>query len=363
MPRKTRILHGDDEYLFVEAPGDAEGPALLIFARPENRRAVGPGRTATHKSEHGLWVPVARFDGRELQLPPDRPDGLDERLKGLLPRYVEARRTRDAQAKNALVWISAQGRALHSLHLAQPSGLLLKLWRSEEAARRVLDELREPGSVQSTGELREFLELRAEEGFAGALLDPGVDEAVIFYCLDEPRRLQFMKVSAAPSDKEVASHLLDDHGIWRAWEGDEALDPHVDPEGWDRLMVRTFGRLPFLGYRDGWRCHTLVRDRAPATFPDPEGEGATSMVALFHDPQAADAFRSKQRAGRATIEQVADLVELVRSHTERGIVARLHPGDHRVRGGTIWLDGASLVLDGFAGIWRSSDGRSFEPAE
>ena len=127
MPRKTRILHGEDEYLFVESPGDEGGPALLIFARPGNARAVAPGRVATHQSEHGLWVPIARFDGAELSLAPDPPDGLDQRLKSMLPRYADARRERTAQARNACFWVSVEGRALHALHRAQPAGILLKL--------------------------------------------------------------------------------------------------------------------------------------------------------------------------------------------------------------------------------------------
>jgi hypothetical protein len=368
MPRKTRILHGEDEYLFVESPGDVDGPALLIFARPENARAVAPGRTPTHKSEHGLWVPIARFDGRELLLAPDGPEGLDRRLNSMLPRYADARRERTAQAKNACSWVAVEGRALYALHPAQPSGLLVKLWRDESAARRALEEFGRPGSVQSTGDLREFLELRAEEGFAGALLDPsgllggeGKDE-VIFFCLDAAGRIQFMKVGAAPEDEdgEVTSALLDDSGRWELYEGEGELDPFADPDAWDRLMVRAFGRIPFLGYVPDWRCVTLARGGEPVTLVDPEGDGTTRMAALFHDPAAADAFRSRHSLGRATLEPVEDRKGFVRKHAARGIVTRLHPGDHRARGGTLWLDGDELVLDGFAGLWRSRDGRTFE---
>src|SRR5687767_6282068 len=252
MPRKTRILHGDDEYLFVESPGDDGGPALLIFARPENPRAVAPGRQATHQSEHGMWVPVARFDGEQLLLAPDPPEGLGERLKGMLPRYTSARREKMVQAKNACSWISIGGRALHALHPAQPAGILLKLWRDADAAKRFLQQLGEEGSVESTGDLREFLELRAEEGFAGALLDPDATAEIVFFVLDEQRQIRFLKITPADGEKEPSSHLLDERGRWTFYEGDEPLEPYVDPEGWDRLMVRTYDRVPFLGYGDAW---------------------------------------------------------------------------------------------------------------
>jgi len=363
MPRKTRILHGEDEYLFVDAPGDAGGPALLIFARPENRRAVAPGRRATHQSEHGLWIQVARFDGRELLLAPEPPEGLDERLRGMLPRYAAARREHIEEAKHPCFWVAAPGGALHALHPAQPAGMVIRLWRDEETARERAAGCGGEGgeaTVQSTGNLREFLELRTEEGFAGALLD---DEEIIFFCLDEESRIQFLKVSAPRGAKEAASHLLDGAGRWEPYEGAEDLEPFVDPDAWDRLMVRTFRHVPFVGYGATWRCFALLHDGEPATLVDPEGDGRERMLPLFHEADAADRFRTRHRIARARVEPVADLVGLVRRQSSQGVVARLHPGGHRACGGTMWLAGEELMLDGFAGIWRSRDGRTFTPSE
>ncbi len=361
MPRKTRILHEQDEYLFVEAPGDPIGPALLVFARTENARAVPAGCTATHQTEHGLWVQVARFDGKLLELAPDPPDGLGERIKVMLPRYVEVRAQRIAQAKNPCFWIIVDGRALHGLHPAQPAGVLLKLWRSEEAAQQVLRESGQPGSVQSTGNLREFLDLRAEEGFAGALLD---DEELIFFWLDAKSRIEFMKVSAADDDEKVATRLLSDAGRWEIYEGEDELEPFVDPEGWDRMLVRIYGVQPFLGWGPVWRCFVLQQEGTAGRVVDPESPGKQAMIALFHDPAAAVEFRSRHELPRATIERVTNLVELL-AHAERdGCIVRLHPDDHRVRGGTLWLDrDRSVLLLGYAGIWRSLDGVGFTAVE
>jgi hypothetical protein len=368
MPRKTRILHGEDEYLFVEAPGDTDGPALLIFARPENPRAVAPGRQPTHQSEHGLWAAIARFDGEQLLLAPDPPAGLGDRLKTILPKYVETRRERIAQAKNNCFWVSAGGNALYALHPAQPGGILLKMWRKREDAERALEDSGVPGSVQSTGDLREFLELRAEEGFAGVLLDPDLQNDVIFFLLDGDRRLQSMKVSAPAGSDEAESELLDEAGKWQPYEGAGDLEPLVDAEAWDRLMIRTFDAVPFLGYGPRWRCFTLIEGGGahggePVTVVDPEGDGKQRMLPLFHDPAAADAFRTRHQLGKSKIEPVENLVELVGREAKQGVLARLHPGDHRARGGTFWLRGDDLLLDGFAGIWRSSDGRSFTRSE
>lgn len=364
MPRKTRILHDDDEYLFVEAPGDPLGPSLQIFTRTENARAVAPGRTPTHQTEHGLWVQIARFDGVELGIAPESPDGLGERVKTMLPRYVEARRARIAEAKHPCWWIVAEGRALHGLHPAQPSGALFKLWSSEERAREVVRELGVEGVVQSTGDLREFLELRAEEGYAGALLD---DRDLVFFCLDEQSRLQCLQIAPRAADDEeagLATHLLGSDGRFALYEGDETLEPLADPDGWDRLLVRLYGLQPFLGYVPGWRCLVLKKDGAPVTRPDLEGELKQPLVALFHDPAAADDYRSRHGLARATIERVTDLVALVRRAQEQGQLVRLQPEDHRLRGGPLWLDAhGALLLLGYCGIWRSSDGIAFERVE
>lgn len=360
MPRKTRILDADDEYLFVEAPGDALGPALLIFAHPENARAVPSRRSATHRSEHGQWVQIARIEDDRLEITPDAPAGLEPRLERMLPRYAEVRRQELERARNPCFWIEAQRRGVHGLHPAQPGGLLLKLWRSEPAARSALASGAAAGVVRSTGDLREFLELRAEEGFAGALLD---DQEIVFFCLDPGRRMQFLKLSAGDAADGVHSHLLGEAGRWQLWEGDEALEPFADPDAWDQLMVRAYGRTPFFGYGDGWRCFVLERDGEPVAERDLEGDGEARMVALFHDPAAADAHRTRREIGRARLRQVEEPIALLRDLAARGLVARLHPGDHRVRGGTLWLDGDDAVLYSFSGLWRSKDGRRFEPAE
>ncbi len=361
MPRKTRILHENDEYLFVEAPGDPLGPSLQIFARTENLRAVAPGRAPTHQTEHGLWIQIARFDGVELGIAPESPDGLGERVKSILPRYVEARTARIGEAKHPCWWIVADGRALHGLHPAQPAGALFKLWSSEERAREVARELGIEAIVQSTGDLREFLELRAEEGYAGALLD---DRDLVFFCLDDQSRLQFLRLAPRASDEEesgLETQLLASDGRFVLYEGDEKLEPLADPDGWDRLLVRLYGTQPFLGYVPGWRCLVLRKEGAPVERPDSESEGNQPMIALFHDPAAADDYRSRHGLGRAKIERVTDLVALVRAAQLQGRIVRLQPEDHRLRGGPLWLDkhGALLLL-GYCGIWSSRDGIAFE---
>lgn len=381
MPRKTRILHENDEYLFVEAPGDPLGPSLQVFAKVDNARAVAPGRSPTHKTEHGSWLQVARFDGSELALDPDAPSGLGERIKELLPRYAEVRQKRLATAKHPCWWLHAEGRPLHGLHPAQPSGLLFKLWSSEARALEVAKELGVEARAWTTGDLREFLELRAEEGYAGALLD---DHELVFFCLDPAGRMQFLRVAdgsaggaagattpapaAADDDEEpriaghaLATHLLGESGRFELYEGDEELEPFVDGEAWDRLLARTFGLHPFHGHAPGWRCFVLHKDGQPVARKAGEAGARQPLLALFHDPAAAADWRTAQRLGKATIERVTDLVATVRAAQARGELVQLQPDDHRIRGGPLWIgqDGA-LYLLGYCGIWRSTDGDDFE---
>ncbi len=359
MPRQTRLLHGDDEYLFVDSPGDEAGPSLLILARADNPRAVAPGRTPTHQSELGQWCPVARFDGTTLALAPDPPEGLGGRLKEMLARYLDAERQRIARATNSC-WAIVQedGRYAYSLHPAQPSGLLLRLYREESRARDAADR---GERVAATGDLREFLELRAEEGFAGALLD---DREVIFFFLDEQSRIHFVKLRVEAGQKEVDSQLLDERGRWQPYEGDEALDAMVDTDAWDRLMRRRLGAIPYLGYdATGLHCFAFQRDRDLVTTADPDGLEGERIVPLFHDRDAAETYREREHLGRAALQPVDDLPGLLRRAAELGVVARLQPGDHRARGGALWCDDDGVLLDAFSGLWRARDGRKFAPIE
>src|SRR5262245_23503437 len=244
MPRKTRILHGEDEYLFVDAPGDDEGPVLLILARPDNARAVAAGRHATHQSEHGQWCPVARFDGESLLLAPDPPEGLAERLREMLPRYAELQRQRIAHAQNACWYVLADGHFLHELHPAQPGGLMLRLFRDEAGAQAAIAARGGKGRAAPGGDLREFLELRAEEGYAGALLD---DAELLYFFLDEQSHVEIVKVRATEGGRELESELLDARGRWQLYDGGEELDPLDDQDRWDRLMRRVYGKVPFVG--------------------------------------------------------------------------------------------------------------------
>lgn len=364
MPLKTRILHGEDEYLFVDAPGDDAGPSLLILARPGNARAVPEGRAPTHQSEHGAWCPIARFDGETLWLAPDPPAGLDARLREMLPRYIDQRRQRVAAAKNSVWFVEAGGRALHALHPAQPAGLLIRLFSEEAAARAALAGPGGEGTVRATGELREFLELRAEEGFAGALLD---ERELVFFFLDGASRIQFVKVREVEGEtggaSNVESELLDDRGRWQPYEGDEELETLFDPDSWDRLMKRALGTIPFLGIGEGLTAWSFQKDDEPLVVVDPDGENGERILPLFHDVATAEAFRVREKLGRAKLERVADLRAIVCRATEAGAVARLQPGDHRARGGALWCDEAGILLDSFSGLWRSRDGRTFEPVE
>jgi hypothetical protein len=361
MPRKTRILHGDDEYLFVDAPGDEDGPVLLILARPDNARAVAVGSSPTHQSEHGVWCPVARFDGESLLLAPDPPAGLAERLREMLPRYAELQRQRVANATNGCWYVLAGGHFLHALHPAQPGGLMLRLFRNEAGAKAAIAAGGGTGRALPTGELREFLELRAEEGYAGALLD---DAEIVYFLLDDQSHVEFVKVRAIEGGRDLESELLDGRGRWQFYDGSEELDPLVDSERWDRLMRRVFGKVPFVGASDATRWWGFQVGDEPLALQDGDAEGDRRVVALFTDAATAEAFRVRDELEeRAGLVEIDDLHRFVARAGELGAIARLAPGGHRARGATLWVDGDDVLLDSFSGLWRARDGTRFEPIE
>jgi len=361
MPRKTRILHGDDEYLFVDAPGDEAGPVLLILARPDNARAVAAGQTPTHQSEHGVWCPVARFDGESLLLAPDPPAGLAERLREMLPRYAELQRQRIAHATYSCWYVLTSGHFLHALHPAQPGGLMLRLFTNEAGAKAAVAAGGGTGRALPTGELREFLELRAEEGYAGALLD---DCDLIYFFLDDQSHVEFVKVRVTEGGRELESELLDARGRWQFYDGSEELDPLVDSERWDRLMRRVFGKVPFIGAGDPPHWWGFHLGDEPLALPDGDAEGDRNMVPLFSDAAAAEAFRARDGLdAEARLVEIDDLHRFVARAGELGAVARLAPAGHRARGATLWVDEDDVLLDSFSGLWRSREGTRFEPIE
>jgi len=355
MPLHTRVLHDESEYLVSEEASVPLQPRVRVFARHDDPTFPDPPGPEV-KTDQGLWLQVAAVDEGEFQPPDGATPEQVELLQRMLARYLDMRAERDRNAVSSCFYLLVQDRPVYSIHRAQPGGLLLSLFRTEEHARRVLGRLGQEGLVIPTGSLREFLILRAEEGFAGALLD---EEEPVYWCLDPREQIQFLRIRPDPEEDGLEGHLLDGAGRWQELKGEEDLTFFEDEESWDGLMNRLIGTIPFLGYEGPTPLYYLRRDAAELVLEDPDLPQEGRYLPLFHDPQAAEEFVATEGIDRAEVVDAQDLVGLLRSIQESGALARLHPGDHRARGGVVWADGDSVVIQTFSGFWRRTHDRSF----
>ncbi len=361
MPIRTRMLHENEEYLVVEEGGDPVRPPLKIFARATNEKAGGSKSSPAYSTEQGLWCLVASYDGKEIralgnsgsQVLATQEDVAQKLVRHYLLQRAEAKRS----SPHSYFYLAAEGRPAHDLIRAQPGGLVLRLFREEEQAKEALRDWGMAGTIERTGALREFLALRSEEGFAGAVLD---ENEPVYWCVDGQSQLQFLKVRVDASAETLEEHLLDARGQWQVYEGDEMLDLFEDQDAWDQLMQQVLGAQPFLGYDAFPAFYSLFDGDTPVFLEEQtEDEQVQRVLPVFHDQEAARAFADGEEMYEAEVRSVDDLHQLLTDAAAEGAVSRLHPGDHRCRGGNLWVDGRRVVLDSFSGFWGSEDGREF----
>jgi len=354
MPHRTRILDGDNEYLVADEPGPTGAPVLRLFTRAGNQDFTLPGGLPEFTTEQGNWLPLAVVEDDAIRLADGAIEGPLERLGLLVRRYRHERAEQVRRSSPPYWYLLVRGRPHGVVHEVQPGGLLLLLFRQEEEAEAALRDLGLEGSVASAGALGEFLAIHAEEGYAGALLD---HHEPVFWCQDPSGQLCFLKLSSVAGTDEFEGHLLGDRGQWRPFEGREDLEFVDDQDRWDELMARSLGAVPFLGYASGFPVYALL-DGGQMVFL--EEEDAARTLPLFHQREAAESFAAQHDVSGAEVVEIQDLRGLLRDAADHGAVARLHPEDHRARGGALWMDGREVVLDSFSGFWRSSDLRTFD---
>lgn len=356
MPIRTRLLHQDREYLVIEEALRPLEPAVSILAREDDEFFV-PGRTCEPVlTDKGRWYRIASWDGEALKTGFESSEQQDQ-LRAMLASYLEQRTRRNESAPTAMFYLQVGGRPVFTLHLAQPGGLLISLYSRPEDADRALLRYAEGGRAISTGTLPEFLRLRAEEGFAGAMID---DEQPVYWCVDQDNALHFLRLREARDQEKLEGHLLDDSGKWQLYEGDEEIEFFEDQDQWDALMCELLGSVPYVGYDPGERYFTLRQADDLALVEDEIGDRTAQMVPVFLDTASAELFAEESELADAQIAVVEDLRALAREVAERGGFLRLHPAGHRSREGRIWMDADAIVLQSFSGFWRAEPGAPYE---
>ena len=356
MPRRTRLTFEGEHFLISEEPHGLHHPALTVFTHLENRRFPAREGGPCYRTEEDRWSPFATWvDGHVVPLAPYEHLNLDI-ARSLFQRYLRVRDEGLQRETAKYYFLSRDDRPVHVLLPAQPSGLVVPLFRAEAGAEAARRQLESPATIESTGSLRRFLETRAEEGYAGAVLDSLVP---VFWCLDESGQMQFLALHAREGEQEVRSALLAGDNEWRSWDGEQALAFFEDQDNWDRLMRRTLGDVPFFGYRPGIVLLALYQGEEPLIVPPEDADDDGACLPLFFEREACEEFRRQNAFVHHEARTVGNLVELVRRAAAQGAVAQLQPGEHRARSASLWCDNDHVVLDGFSGFWRSDDGHTF----
>jgi len=354
MPKRTQIVHEKDRFLVAEEAGDLRRPNLVIYAHHSNASLQAEEGTFAFETEgNNKWSPIAEVIEGAMVLRISEDGGSVEFLKKLLQRYLWERAEAQSRVENPWWYVVVNGRPLHFLDRAVPTGLLLPLYSEKDDAENTLRESNLEGDVCSTGARREFLRFRAEEGFAGAVLD---GKEYIYWCIDDESEMQFLKLRPDRENNDISGHLLGEKGEWGVWDGEEELDFVEDQSRWDTLMVRILGEIPFVSYAQDMIHYSLYEAGAVVLIEDEEEE---RVAPVFAEPVHARRFAAEHELTGTEVESVLDLRELVSEASELGAVTRIEPGEHRALGGLLWLRHGRLVLDSFSGFWDSEDGSEF----
>jgi len=355
MSNTTRILHEGHEFLVVQEPGDLRGLRLTFLARPEDERFVRPGTPVSHEGEHGSWCRVASIADGLITVMRSSPPKVADEIAALIRRFRVEQARRRRQAEPSLFYVVIDGKAAHLISSIQLHGILLRTFSSRESARAALLQLHHGGRIVRTGPLREFFATRAQEGFAGAIID---DKEPVFWCLDGEERSSFMRVGPLDADGDAQEFVLDDHGRWKRYEGETDLFLYEDQESWDQRMVADLGQVPWQGCEAHQQFFALRIGRESVVLPDEENEGR--FVPLFTSQDQALEFLDRRGCrSQGRVEEVSNLREWVEAATAGGSLVQLNPGSHRARTAALWASDDGLVFDTFSGLWHTRDGSEF----
>lgn len=362
MPKTTRVLHDDHEFLVVDERRLGQPRAITLLVRTDDAAFAGAAADAVVQTTLGKWTPLGMWEDDASH--PFTEGGLKwvPTMNAVATRYLADADTIKA-ANTTYYCVTVHAQIGFSLTSAQPDGLTARVFRREDAARAALSELADDGSaaVVAINDLYDFLFRLAEQGFAGAVLD---DAEPVYFCADAQSRPQFLRLTPG-EENDVEQWLLNPNGTWTEYEGDLELELFRDQDACDRNMTENLGQVPFFGYAPGLPFFAVFRKGeldTPLQVSDTEaaGEGentaaAASVVPIFADVTAAEEFLASHELVDHELRPLADLHGFIARAEHDGQRVILQPEAHRARGAALWTRGAEIILDSFSGFWSSID--------
>ena len=360
--RRIRILHEGHEYFLVDRGQVSTSRVITILKRAEQEEQQGVGAVRV-LTDIGDCLAVANWSQGQVRMEPGH-ESLAPAFREIVERYLEEFRVgKQVQNTKRYYFLSKDGLPLYTLVAAQPAGLSVQVFSSEEAAEQMLKDLREEGPVhvEAVGELTDFLAARAAEGLAGALLD-GRDP--IYFCADENGAPGYLRVALDENRGDLKYSILGSDGLWGVYDGEQELTPEEDQDLFDAYMLERLGDRPFLGHSEQTCYVGLAASNSPERPTAIElnenlGSEGRPFCPVFHDRELAQTFLEDHGLEGYKLIQVTDLMQLAAEMSSKDNLLLLQPGGHRAASGAFWLDGDRLILDSFSGFWQSRDGKQF----
>jgi len=363
--RKIRILHEGLEYFLVDRGRTRATRVLTLLRRVEDESTCADGALLV-KTDVGPCQAVAHWTQGEVRLEKGH-EKLAEAFEGVVTRYLEEFRVGRKRPGATPYWfLSSRRRPLFSLERSQPAGLAVLAYSSEAAAKAAA--VKRHGidapdiTIETVTDLVDFLEARAIEGFAGAMLD---DRVPIYFCSDPAGAARFLKVDLDERSGRLDHGLLDEDGSWKVYDGEEEIFPDLDQDIVDEAMVERIGEVPFFGFREGLVLHQLEQKTEPGRpatieLPEDSDTNGVPLCAVFHDLDLLESFCAEHGFDHLRSAPIDDLTALATWCEREGRTLTLHPEGHRARTATLWKNDNRVLLDSFSGIWRTTDGVAFE---
>jgi len=364
--RSTRILHQNEEYLIQDNQASTASRAITFLARPGSKAGSGPSGFKPIRTNHGDWIPVAKWEQGNFELLTEGSRALSADLESILNRYLNHHKDGNGKTRRKrYYYIERKGKPNFSLSISHPYGLAIQVFTHKDLAREDLLEDSDTEAdlrIRQTDDVKSFFIRAADEGYAGAILD---NEQPIYFCLDAAENMVFLKL-ALDSEEKVEEWILQENGLWDKYVGDKDIEFYLDQDNCDRNMVNNLGEIPFLGHRDTdfvWTVEEVNEEDRPYVLPTDDGPwkglpGGNSILLFQNREQAMDFIRDRALMHCEAV-RVDNLKSFLRSARHSQLNVLLEPFNHRASSATLWLDEDQIVLDTFSGFWILNDAWKF----
>jgi hypothetical protein len=338
----------------------------MFLVRPDAVANAGANGFKPIHTNHGNWIPAAKWERGEFELMAPDAKMLIPVLETILEDYLkQPMKGKRKTPRKRYFYLEQDGKPCYALSASHPNGLAILVFSGRKKAEVELAEksgTAETMRIRQTDDLNGFFIHAADDGYAGAILD---GEEPVYFCLDGAENMMFLKLQLS-EEEEVEECLLAEDGRWERYEGEVEFEFYLDQDSCDKNMVENLGNIPFLGHRELDRVWTIQEgQREEKTYILSAKEGpwegipGGNAILLFHQKRHAMEFLLDRGMVDFQAVSVANLKTFLRTARRRQLSVLLEPFGHRAISGTLWLNKEDIILDSFSGFWTVQEGWEF----